>query len=199
MIALRNGRPRPASLDHRRVQGPARCRNEAAADDESCKVRASRVGSAAPMNVAAALGRHRALVLEFLRFAVVGTVSFVVTTAMVYALRGVLGPALAGIPSYLAAATVSWALNRTWTFKGKGGGPLLAQWARFLVASGPGLLVNTLTYEALVLSSTFVSAHPILATAGGAVVGLFVNFAMMRQVVFRSSGRHGPRSLRHPL
>ena len=81
------------------------------------------------------LGQERfQLLLEFLRFGVVGTIGFVVDTAVLYAGLA-LGLGLYGgrAVSYLAAATTTWALNRVWTFRGRGNGPVHQQWALFLL------------------------------------------------------------------
>jgi putative flippase GtrA len=130
---------------------------------------------------------RRVLVIEFLRFAVVGTINFCVATGMVYALCLLMRPSLAGVPAFLAGATVSWALNRRWTFSGRGDGPRHLQWLRFMVVSCPVIVLNITTYEALILSFGFIRTYPILATAGSAVSGMFVNFVLMRHLVFRAT------------
>lgn len=137
------------------------------------------------MTVIVHLRRHQALAFEFFRFGVVGTLGWIVDTGVVYLLRGWLGAAAAGIPSFLVSATVTWALNRAWTFRGRGTGSKLAQWARFLAANSPGMLLNRGTYEILVLTFPLVHANPILATAAGTAAGMFVNFGLARRLVFR--------------
>ncbi|MDQ2802693.1 MAG: GtrA family protein [Pseudomonadota bacterium] len=137
------------------------------------------------MTVIVHLRRHQALALEFFRFGVVGALGWLVDTGVVYLLRGWLGAAAAGIPSFLVAATVTWALNRAWTFRGRGTGSKLAQWARFLAANSPGMLLNRGTYEILVLTFPLFHANPILATAAGTAAGMFVNFGLARRLVFR--------------
>jgi putative flippase GtrA len=128
-----------------------------------------------------------ALLGEFLRFGVVGTIGFLVDTAVVYALRGSLGLAGSGLVSYLVAASVTWSLNRTWTFRGHGSGRWYRQWVRFLVVNLAGALLNRGAYLALVLTSPVCAAYPVLAVAAGAVAGMFVNFALARRLVFRAA------------
>ncbi len=128
--------------------------------------------------------RHRALAFEFLRFGTVGTVGFLIDTAIVYALRRPLGLIGAGLASYLVAATVTWALNRAWTFRGRGHGSMLRQWATFLAANSLGFMLNRGTYAILVLAVPLCAAYPVLATAGGTAAGMFVNFALSRRLVF---------------
>ena len=131
------------------------------------------------------LSRHQALALEFLRFGSVGAVGYLVDTAVVYALKGLIGPGPAGMPSFIVAATVTWALNRAWTWRGRSSGSRLRQWAHFLAVSSPGLLLNRTAYEALVFFVPLCATHPFLATAAGTGAGMFVNFGLSRRLVFR--------------
>lgn len=80
-----------------------------------------------------------AIIAQFLRFGTVGTIGFVIDTAVVYSLRGVLGLYGAGMVSYLVAASANWALNRAWTFRGHHTGPAHRQWMRFMAARSGGL------------------------------------------------------------
>ena len=125
-----------------------------------------------------------ALVAQFLRFGTVGTIGFLIDTAIVYALRGSLGLYGAGMVSYLIAATSNWALNRAWTFRGQGSGPAHRQWARFLAVCLVGFVLNRGTYAALVTWIPLCAAQPVFAVAAGSVAGMFVNFALTRRVVF---------------
>lgn len=126
-----------------------------------------------------------ALLRQFLTFGVVGVICFVVDTATVYALRGALGLYVAGLVSYVTAASVGWALNRAWTFRAVGPQPRLQQWSRFVVANAVGLVLNRGVYFALITWSQTCRQHPVLALAAGAVAGMFVNFALNRRLVFR--------------
>lgn len=128
---------------------------------------------------------RRAVAASFVRFATVGTTGLVVDTAVLYAVKGVLGLYWAAVPSYLVSATWTWWLNRSWTFRGQGSGPLWRQWLRFLGVNLLGLVCNRSTYFALVTASATCRAYPVLALAAGAVAGLFANFFMSRRLVFR--------------
>ena len=127
------------------------------------------------------------LLMEFLRFGVVGTIGFVVDTAVLYAGLAI-GLGLYGgrAVSYLAAATTTWALNRLWTFRGRGDGPLHQQWALFLLVNLLGFAMNYGTYAALIAFVPMVAAHPVLGVAAGALAGMFGNFVLSRQLVFRT-------------
>lgn len=125
------------------------------------------------------------VLMEFLRFGVVGTVGFVVDTAVLY-VGLALGLGLYGgrAVSYLVAATTNWALNRLWTFRGRGDGPAHRQWALFLVVNLIGFAMNYGTYAALIAFVPLVAAHPVLGVAAGAIAGMFGNFLLSRRLVF---------------
>jgi len=126
-----------------------------------------------------------ALGWQFLRFGSVGFVGFLVDTAVVYGTRGWIGLYWSGLLSYLFAATCTWGLNRIWTFRGIGSGPLYRQWLAFLAANGLGFVLNRGAYVLLVTFSATCAAHPVLAILAGIVAGMFVNFHLSRKVVFR--------------
>lgn len=137
--------------------------------------------------LAGLIGPERArTALQFLKFGVVGTIGFVVDTAVLYAGLA-LGLGLYGgrAVSYLAAATTTWALNRAWTFRGAGGGPVLRQWAIFVAVNLIGFACNYGTYAALVWSVPLVAAHPVLGVAAGSLAGMVGNFVLSRRFVFR--------------
>ncbi|WP_376091420.1 GtrA family protein [Roseomonas sp. CCTCC AB2023176] len=124
---------------------------------------------------------------QFLRFGVVGTLGFVVDTAVLYAMLALgAGPYLGRIPAYLAAATTTWALNRRWTFRQTGGGAG-RQWATFVVLNLGGFVLNYGTYAALVRYVPFVAANPVLGVAAGALAGMTGNFLLSRRYVFRQA------------
>jgi putative flippase GtrA len=125
------------------------------------------------------------VLIEFLKFGAVGVAGFVVDAIVVYSLRYAVGLYLAGMISYLVAASVTWACNRAWTFRGRSSGPRYRQWARFLGANLVGFGLNRGTYAALIGTLAVARAQPVLAVASGAIAGMFLNFTLSRRVVFR--------------
>ncbi len=136
-----------------------------------------------------------ALVGEFLRFGVVGTLGFLVDTAVLYAgLALGLGPWLGRALSYLVAATTTYTLNRVWTFRGRGDGRRPArQWLLFLLVNLGGFAVNYGVYGMLIALSPLVAAYPVLGVAAGSIAGLSVNFTLSRRLVFRAAGASAAR------
>jgi putative flippase GtrA len=128
----------------------------------------------------------RILVLvQFMKFGTVGFSGLAVDTATVYSLRHWLGLYGAGAAAYLVGATTTWVLNRLWTFRGLGSGPVHQQWARFLYFNIFGFILNRGTYAVLVTFVALCARQPVFATSAGAVVGMFLNFRLSRTMVFR--------------
>jgi len=119
------------------------------------------------------------------KFGVVGVFGFVVDTAVVYALRAPLGLYVAGLVSYLVAATANWLANRLWTFRGRSSLPIVEEWARYLVANLSGFVLNRGTYAILVTVVPICATQPVLAVAAGSIAGMGINFVLSRTVVFR--------------
>ena len=126
-----------------------------------------------------------ATLVQFLMFGTVGTVGFLADTATVYALRWSLGLYGAGAAAYLVAATVTWGLNRIWTFRGLGSGPVHHQWARFLLVNLGGFILNRGTYALLITFVPLCAEQPVYAVGAGAIAGMFLNFSLSRTIVFR--------------
>jgi putative flippase GtrA len=149
-----------------------------------------------PASLWAALAARRDLLREFLKFGVVGGVGFLCDAGTVYALRGALGLYGAGMASYVVAASVTWALNRCWTFRGRSNGAMHRQWVLFLATNLLGFVLNRGAYAALITFSPLCRAWPVLAVAAGGIAGMFVNFGLARGVVFRQTDRPGPHVTR---
>ncbi|QJE73793.1 GtrA family protein [Aerophototrophica crusticola] len=89
---------------------------------------------------------------ELLSFAVIGGVALFVDMGALWVALNLLGLGVysGGLFSYLVAATFTWYLNRTFTFRGVSRRRALAQWAKFLAANGVGAAVNYAVYAAVV-------------------------------------------------
>jgi putative flippase GtrA len=121
---------------------------------------------------------------QLLAFGVVGTIGFVVNAAVVYLARGQAGPYAAGLLAWLVAATVTWWLNRVWTFRSGGVAGAAAQWLRFLMANTVGFALYFITYAGLIAFSTLCARLPIVAVGAGSCAGMAANFVFSRELVF---------------
>lgn len=130
--------------------------------------------------------RLGALAAQFIRFGTVGAAGFVVDTAAVYGLRGLVGIYAAGALAYIFAASFSWFFNRLWAFRAAARAPAARQWAVFLVAQSAGFAVNRGLFAILVTISPLCAEHPVIATFAGMLAGMFLNFTFARRYVFRT-------------
>jgi putative flippase GtrA len=145
--------------------------------------------SAAPAAAPSAGLQLVRLAAQFGKFGMVGVAGLVVDTAVLYAclaLPGV-GFYMARLPSFLAAATATWALNRAFTFKGARHEPLIRQWARFIAANALGGVINYVAYASCIASGEPFTVHPVLAVAVGSLAGMLFNFTASKALVFRDT------------
>jgi putative flippase GtrA len=125
---------------------------------------------------------------QFLRFCAVGTVGFVVDAGLLYALmRGAGADPYSGrVASFLVAASVTWALNRSFTFRAVAGtrANLRRQWSEYVTLTAVGAGINYGVYVLCLLNSPSMRAVPTLAVAVGAVVALAFNYLASKYLVF---------------
>jgi putative flippase GtrA len=123
---------------------------------------------------------------QFLRFCLVGGVGFVVDAGVLVLLIHLGLDRYSGrVLSYLVAATVTWGLNRRYTFAGAAPQKPHRQWAQYVGVNAFGAGVNYVVYAGCLLASNFLYRNPVLAVAAGSAVALLVNFAANRYLVFR--------------
>jgi putative flippase GtrA len=125
---------------------------------------------------------------EILRFGIVGVVGFVVDAGVLtLGLRAGTGPWLGRVLSYVVAATVTFSLNRAWTFRtADRSRPMMRAWSMFLVINLVGFLCNYGAYAALIATVPLVRELPVLGVAAGSLAGMAGNFLLSRRFVFRS-------------
>lgn len=123
---------------------------------------------------------------QLMRFSVVGVIGFAVDagvlTLLLHTTRA--GHYIGRVGSFLCAATVTWVLNRTYTFDHASHHGPARQWVGFLGANALGGLVNFGVYSALISSQPAFARAPVLAVAAGSLAGLGVNFSLSRAYVF---------------
>jgi putative flippase GtrA len=126
---------------------------------------------------------------QFLSFSAIGTLAFVIDTAVLYFALAYLSAGLyAGrVVSYVVAATFTWAMNRRYTFPRHRPSAPVKQWSGFLLVNLCGGFINFGIYALLVSYHDFVAAHPVVGVAAGSLGGLTVNFVLSRSVIFRSA------------
>jgi putative flippase GtrA len=130
------------------------------------------------------------LIRQFAQFGAVGTVGFLVDASVLLLLLHAThaGFYLGRLISFLCAATVTWCLNRTITFRSRAASRgISAEWLRFVAVSCLGGIVNFGVYSALLLSFASFAAAPVAAVAAGSLSGMVVNFGLSRSYAFRGN------------
>ena len=125
--------------------------------------------------------------IQLARFGLVGALGFVIDASVLYIAlyQFGFGYYVGRLISYLCASTVAWYLHRIFTFKvthTKGG---FRELINFQIMNSFGGGTNYLIYALLIANFSEFRAHPVMAVAIGALVGLFINFYLSKKVVFR--------------
>ncbi|WP_343669776.1 GtrA family protein [Paraburkholderia heleia] len=123
---------------------------------------------------------------QIFRFAVVGTAGFVVNAVLVELLAHAWGPLYAQLLAFPIVATMTWYLNRRYTF-GASSHTVLQEWFRYVFANLLGWAANNGVYVLLVLNLAIAFRHPSIAVAAGSLAGMLFNFGVSRAVVFRDA------------
>ncbi|MGV6474949.1 MULTISPECIES: GtrA family protein [Azotobacter] len=123
---------------------------------------------------------------EIVLFGVSGAFGFLVDTAVLYMLKGPIGPFYGRIFSFLAAVLTTWLLNRYFTFRErKSGLSTRREFVAYLLLMLIGGGVNYGVYAWLIVSSPFASQYPVVGVAAGSLAGMFVNLVNSRYLLYR--------------
>ncbi len=127
--------------------------------------------------------------LRFFKFGIVGTLGFVVDSAVLLFGTDILGldPYSARIISYVVAASTTWAGNRFFTFQDRPKAPAGRQWSLFVAVCAIGFAINYGTYVLLLNTMPIVREFPVWGVAAGAIAGMFFNFVASSRFVFSKS------------
>lgn len=130
---------------------------------------------------------------EFLRFLVVGSIGFVIDAGVLQVLvaNTPLGPYSGRVVSYLVAATATWSLNRSYTFR-TDHSPVDAksQWLMYVMVNGVGGGINYAVYGLCIAQFAWMRDVLFLAVAAGSVAALLFNFVANKFWVFRPRTNH---------
>jgi putative flippase GtrA len=109
---------------------------------------------------------------EIVRFGISGVAGFIVDAGIVALFtRGLgLGTIVAQVIAFTVAVTVTWIINRHWTFAEHASEKWLHEWTRYVAANSVGAAVHNGIYVILVLAFSTFSKNPVLAVAAGALL-----------------------------
>jgi putative flippase GtrA len=119
-------------------------------------------------------------------FVVVGGIGFVVDAAILTTLIHILevDPYLARVFSFSGAVTVTWLLNRIWTFSRTMTARKGSEYTRYIMVQTCGWAINFCVYALCITISSFMNSWPILALAAGSITAATFNFLGARHFVF---------------
>jgi len=128
-------------------------------------------------------------------FGLVGLAGFIVDASILILSASVLGLYWGRVFSFLIAATVTWFLNRNFTFiqpstASLESSKIVQEYFSYLVLMLWGAAVNYLAYV-IVLRSLTSTVAPLLGVAIGSAAGMVVNFFSARRILVRSNRSRG--------
>lgn len=124
---------------------------------------------------------------QILRFCLVGGIGFMIDAGVLEALYlCCLDPASARLFSYLAAATVTWLLNRRFTFHVAGLRDPFGEWLRYLAANGLGFGINYAAYLLALFTLSPVRENPVIGVVIGSLAAIGINYLANKHWVFRA-------------
>lgn len=131
------------------------------------------------------------LPVRVVQFAVAGGIGFIVDAAILSALTSLAGwhPLRARIVSFLCAVTVTWWINRRYTFADRNTKPqrTATEYSRYLLVQGLGAALNYAVFATAILLVPVLKSYPVLPLAIGSGVAMFFNYFAMHWFVFPSS------------
>jgi putative flippase GtrA len=129
---------------------------------------------------------------QILRFGIVGGIGFLVDAGLLHAMLQLgLGYYGGRAVSFLAAATATWILNRSFTFRRETSSAThpAGEWLTYLGLMVIGGVVNYGTYALAVALSDPVRRYPVLGVALGSIAGMAINFWSAKTMVFERKAK----------
>lgn len=123
---------------------------------------------------------------EFIRFLVVGGIGFFVdggllTTLMQYGWDVI----PARLWSFPIAVSVTWILNRLWTFDSGSIISIRREYAYYFTTQVIGAAINLCVFFLLIRINSMLRDYPLIPLAAGAAVSLAVNYFLSKKIVFK--------------
>lgn len=129
----------------------------------------------------------RQTAFQFLRFGATGAVGFSVDAGILYALVKLgADPYLARLISFAVAVTVTWIINRSWTFRTTANIASNNRYIRYLLVQMTAVSVNYAFYAAVLSFLPVTPVNAVFALAVGSIFGLIVNFSGAKMFVFKT-------------
>jgi len=122
---------------------------------------------------------------ELLRFCIVGSIGFVIDSGLtlLFSEAAHWRPELARVVGFLVAATVTWEMNRRFTFRSTASARSLLP---YVLLASVGAAVNFGVFVGWLRLAGTAPLQIVLGIALGAVAALSLNFSVSRRFVYRS-------------
>jgi len=123
--------------------------------------------------------------LQALRYLIVGGIGFIVDAGILWGLvQGGMNAWMARLLSFAVAVLVTWWLNRVWTFAQSRSQTMGRQVSAYFLVQICGALTNFAVYSLVLAFIPPTPVNAVIALAFGSAIGLIVNFAGAKLVVF---------------
>ena len=130
------------------------------------------------------------LIREAVAFGGVGAVGFLIDATVLSVL--VLGLAwssyTARLASFGAAVSVTWLLNRLWTFRHRATSDRKKEYSRYFLVQSGGALLNCGVFAAAIALHPPLAHYPVVPLAFGSAVAMLFNFGLSRALVYSDKG-----------
>ena len=126
---------------------------------------------------------------QFTSFGFIGAIGFLVDGTVLTLLNSFAGVGLVSsrLFSFSIAVTVTWLLNRHFTFNDLKGKRMIHEWTRYAALNGIGALVNLAIFMWLIFNFEVMAAYPLVPLAIAAAIALGFNFIVSKYLVFQGS------------
>ena len=133
------------------------------------------------------------LVRRIISFALVGSIGFIIDggilTVAVELFK--LNPYLSRCISFPVAVTVTWYLNRRWTFAANASAKKKTEYTRYFIIMIIGSFLNLLIYFLLIQAIPVLAVHPIIPLAIATIASMIFNFLGAQLIVFTQADKNG--------
>jgi putative flippase GtrA len=128
-------------------------------------------------------------VRQIILFGISGVAGYIVDASVTILLEQLVGVYVARIPAFVGAVTLTWIMNRSFTFKGYDPHhpSLLVEYAHYVSLMVAGLAVNYLTYAVSITYLQHLDYGVLVCVGLGSLAGMFVNFITSKKLLFKNS------------
>jgi putative flippase GtrA len=126
---------------------------------------------------------------EVITFGAIGTIGFLVDGGLLTLLHSLLDLDLLSsrLCSFSVAVTVTWYLNRSYTFPDQKDEQALHEWTRYAALNGLGALLNLAIFFWLIFEFRALAAVPLVPLAIASLVAMVFNFLVSKYIAFRAA------------